>query len=76
MSTYFNIAQIIISAALVTIIVFQSQTSGLGGLFGGSGGAVHRKRRGVERTLFIITIVLAVVFFVISLVNTLVQGTA
>lgn len=76
MTTYFNIAQIIISAALVTIIVFQSQTSGLGGLFGGSGGAVHRKRRGVERTLFIVTIVLAVAFFIISLVNTLVQGTA
>jgi preprotein translocase subunit SecG len=76
MTTYFNIAQIIISAALVTIIVFQSQSSGLGGLFGGSGGAVHRKRRGVERTLFIVTIVLAVAFFIISLVNTLVQGTA
>jgi preprotein translocase subunit SecG len=76
MTTYFNIAQIIVSAALVTIIVFQSQSSGLGGLFGGSGGAVHRKRRGVERTLFIVTIVLAVAFFIISLVNTLVQGTA
>ena len=75
MTTYFNIAQIIISAALVTIIVFQSQTSGLGGLFGGSGGAVHRKRRGVERTLFIVTIVLAVAFFIISLINTLAQGT-
>lgn len=76
MGIYFNIAQIIISAALVTIIVFQSQSSGLGGLFGGSGGAVHRKRRGVERTLFIVTIVLAVAFFIISLVNTLVQGSA
>jgi preprotein translocase subunit SecG len=74
MTTYFNIAQIIISAALVTVIVFQAQTSDLGGLFGGSGGAIHRTRRGIERTLFIVTIALSVIFFAVSLINTLAQS--
>ncbi|MBI5135214.1 preprotein translocase subunit SecG [Candidatus Uhrbacteria bacterium] len=53
----------IVSAVLVIIsILLQQQGSGLGGAFGGEGN-VFRTRRGVERILFISTIVFAVLFF-------------
>jgi preprotein translocase subunit SecG len=43
----------------------------LGGIFGGEGG-VYRTRRGVEKTLFNVTIGLAVAFFVISIATVLI----
>jgi preprotein translocase subunit SecG len=66
---YLNIAQIIISIALVVVILMQTKSSGgLGGIFGGDG-SVFRTRRGVERTLFNFTIVLSVAFLVVSLLS-------
>jgi len=71
MATYLNIAQIIIGVALIAVLLFQTQSSGLGGVFGGAQTSFRRTRRGVERTLFIISIVLSVVFFAIALINAL-----
>ena len=69
MGVYLNIAQIIISVALVVVILMQTKSSGgLGGIFGGDG-SVFRTRRGVERTLFNFTIVLSVAFLVVSLLS-------
>lgn len=72
LTDYLDIAQIIVSIALVLAIVLQSKSAGLGGLTGGDTGGVFRARRGVEKTLFNITIGLAVVFFLISIANVLV----
>jgi preprotein translocase subunit SecG len=73
MEIYFSIAQIVISVALVVAILLQMKKSGLGGLFGGSGGGtVYTTRRGVERTLFNITIGLAIAFFVITILNVII----
>jgi len=70
---YMQVIQIIISIALIAIILVQAKgAGGLGGIFGGEGSGVFRTRRGVERTLFSVTIGLAVVFFVVSLVSVLV----
>jgi preprotein translocase subunit SecG len=66
---YLDIAQIIVSIALVLAIVLQSKSAGLGGLTGGDTGGVFRARRGVEKTLFNLTIVLSVVFFLIAIAN-------
>lgn len=69
MGLYLNIAQIIISVALVVVILMQTKSSGgLGGIFGGDG-SVFRTRRGVERTLFNFTIVLSVAFLAVSLLS-------
>jgi len=76
MSTYLDIAQIIVGVALIVIILFQTRSSGVGGIFGGTQTSFHRTRRGVERTLFIVTIVLSVTFFIIALVNALVAESA
>ncbi|MCS6909871.1 MAG: preprotein translocase subunit SecG [Anaerolineales bacterium] len=66
---YLDLAQIIVSIALVLAIVLQSKSAGLGGLTGGDSGGVFRARRGVEKTLFNLTIVLSVVFFLIAIAN-------
>jgi preprotein translocase subunit SecG len=73
MVLYLNIALIVISIALVLCIVLQSKSAGLGGLTGGDTGGVFRARRGVERTLFLITIGLSVAFFLIALITVIIS---
>jgi preprotein translocase subunit SecG len=63
MVTYLNIALIIISVLLILSVILQSKGAGLGGLTGADTGSIFTARRGVERTLFWITIILSVVFF-------------
>ena len=67
MQTYFSIAQIVLAIALVLAILFQVRGGGLGGIFGQST-TVYRTKRGVEKTLFQVTIVLVVLFVIISIV--------
>jgi preprotein translocase subunit SecG len=70
---YIQIVQIIISIALIVVILVQAKgQGGLGGIFGGEGAGVYRTRRGVEKTLFNVTVGLAVAFFVISIVSVIV----
>ena len=69
---YVQVVQIIISIALIVIILVQAKgAGGMGGIFGGEGKGVFRTRRGVERTLFHVTIGLAVVFFIVSIISVL-----
>ena len=69
---YVQIIQIIVSVALIAVILVQAKgQGGLGGIFGGEGG-VYRTRRGVEKTLFNVTVGLAVAFFVVSIASVLV----
>jgi len=63
MINYLNIALIIISVLLILSVILQSKGAGLGGLSGADAGSVFTARRGIERTLFWVTIVLSVVFF-------------
>jgi preprotein translocase subunit SecG len=67
--TYLDVAQIILSVALIAAIILQSKEAGLGGLTGADTGGVFRARRGVERTLFFITIGLSIAFFLVAIVN-------
>ena len=65
MITYLNIALIIISVLLIVSVILQSKGAGLGGLTGADTGSIFTARRGVERTLFWVTIILSVIFFVL-----------
>jgi preprotein translocase subunit SecG len=65
----------VISVALVAVILVQGRRGDIGGsVFGGTGSAMYQKRRGLERTMFQITIGLAVAFFLITLINVIVTG--
>jgi preprotein translocase subunit SecG len=74
MEVYLNIAQIITSVALVAVILLQVRSGGLGGVFGGTESSVYKTRRGVERTLFNITVGLSIAFFIITILNVIVTG--
>ena len=63
MTNFLNIALIITSVGLILSVILQSKGAGLGGLTGADTGGVFTARRGIERILFWVTIVLAVVFF-------------
>ncbi len=61
-----KVGQIIIAVLLTVAILLQNRGAGLGGVFGGGGG-VYLTKRGLEKKLFIATIVLAVIFILLSL---------
>jgi len=71
---YLDVALIITSIALIASVILQSKGAGLGGLTGGDMGGIFTARRGVEKILFRVTIVLSVVFFVLALATTIVTG--
>ena len=68
MQTGLNIAQIVLSIALVLAVLFQVRGGGLGGIFG-QADTVYRSRRGTEKTLFQLTIVLVVLFVIVAVVS-------
>ncbi|HBA37074.1 TPA: preprotein translocase subunit SecG [Candidatus Falkowbacteria bacterium] len=63
---WIKIGQIAVAVLLMLSILMQNRGSGLGGVFGGSGG-VYLTKRGLEKKLFVATIVLAVIFILLSL---------
>lgn len=69
MKTFIDIGLIIISLALIVSVLLQNKGSGLGGLTGGDSGGVYTVRRGIEKTLFYVTIGLSVVFFVLAILS-------
>ncbi len=68
MQTYLNVAQIVLAVALTLIILLQVRGGGLGGIFG-QPDTVYRTKRGVEKTMFQLTIALAVLFIIISVIS-------
>lgn len=74
MNLYLNIIQIIISVTLMVIILLQVKGESTGAFGGGTG--VARTRRGLEKTLFNVTIVLAVIFLLMSFLSALLTVSA
>ena len=67
MERYFQIALMITSVALIASIVLQSKGVGLGSLTGADLGSNITARRGIEKTMFKITIFLAILFVALVL---------
>jgi protein translocase, SecG subunit len=63
-----QVAQLVIAVAVSASILLQARGTGLSSTFGGESTA-YRSRRGLERTLFRLTVVLIAVYVVISLVG-------
>jgi len=66
MKTYLIIAQLIVSIVLIAALLLQVRGGGLGGIFGQQTGA-YRTKRGIEKTLFRLTIVMMIIFVIISI---------
>lgn len=68
MEVAFQIASIIMSVLLITLIMLQVRGGSLGSLMGDSGGGgMARTRRGLEKTLFQVTVGLSITFLIICI---------
>jgi len=65
------ISQIIVSVFLIILILLQQRGTALGSSFGGEGG-FYLKKRGIEKKIYWATVVLAVAFIILSLLNLLI----
>lgn len=72
MTKYLNIVQIILSIVLIALVILQGKGGSLSRMFGGEGG-VYKTRRGLEKTLYNLTIAVIVAFFVFSLLSVVFQ---
>ncbi|MFH0739785.1 MAG: preprotein translocase subunit SecG [bacterium] len=63
------ILQIAVPCLLIVCILLQQRGTALGSAFGGSGGGFYSKRRGAEKKIFIATIVLSILFIIVSILN-------
>ncbi len=74
METFLNVGLIILSISLIVSVILQSKGGGLGGLTGADTGGVFSARRGIEKTLFRATVVLAILFFILITTTVLLTG--
>lgn len=75
MTTYLNLALVVVSIALIVLVLLQSRGAGLGGLGGGDfGGGSYHVRRGIERLVFNLTIGLSFLFFFLAILNVILAG--
>lgn len=69
-----RIIAIIISIALLAIILLQAKGGALGEIMGGESTGITRTRRGLEKTLFQITIALSIVFLAVAILSVYFTG--
>jgi preprotein translocase subunit SecG len=75
METFLDIGLIITSIAMIVSVILQNKGGGLGGLVGGdTGGSIFSARRGIEKTLFQVTIILSIIFFILAIVTVYITG--
>jgi len=68
MKNVFLLANIILGAVIVVLILMQGKGAGLGSAWGG-GGELFQTRRGIEKLTLRLTVLLIVIFFLLSVVN-------
>ena len=72
MLTFLYIAQILIAIGVIALVMLQARSEGAGGMFG-QGDGIARTRRGVERTIFNLTIGFVALFLLIAIITVIVQ---
>lgn len=65
-----DILLLIIAVLLITVVLLQNRGAGLGAAFGGQGG-IAQTRRGGEKVLHILTIILSIAFLLTAFANTI-----
>jgi preprotein translocase subunit SecG len=65
---------ILTAIALVISIVLQSKGAGLGNLSGADAGGVFTARRGIEKTLFWVTIIFSALFFILAITDVILSA--
>ncbi|HPW34186.1 MAG TPA: preprotein translocase subunit SecG [Candidatus Paceibacterota bacterium] len=73
MNTAFKIAQLVLSVLIIILILLQERGGGVSEAFGGGGSGFYQQRRGIEKYIYIGTIVCLVLFAAVSLANLFVR---
>jgi preprotein translocase subunit SecG len=74
MQNFLDGSLILTSIALVISIILQSKGAGLGNMTGGDSGTVFTARRGIEKTLFWVTIIFSVLFFILAITSVIIAA--
>lgn len=72
MKTIVTISQLVVSLAIIVLVLLQERDSGMSGFLGSGGqdaGGFYQKRRGVERIMFLSTIILTALFGALALID-------
>lgn len=68
--SWISIAQIIVAAIVITLILLQEREAGVSGVFGGGGSSgFYQTRRGVEKIIFVSTVIGIILFTGLALAN-------
>lgn len=67
-----SVSQLVVAIVLIILILLQERSSGLSGVFGGDNAGFYQTRRGLEKIIFVSTVVLVSAFLVLSLLNLIV----
>ncbi len=71
MRTAMDLAQVVLALTLIVLVLLQAKGNSASAFFNREAATTYRTRRGVERTLLQATIVIAVIFSLLSLINNL-----
>lgn len=69
MKSSVEVAQIILSIVVIAVVLLQTKGSAFSGAMGGDSGSIYHTRRGLEKTLFQLTIAVAAIFVAVSVVS-------
>ena len=68
-------AEIILSVVLITAVLLQQTSAGVGGALGGdSGASFHHTRRGFEKFLFYLSIICGILFALFALLSIIIKA--
>jgi preprotein translocase subunit SecG len=71
MEIFVNLAQIVLAITLIVLVLLQAKGNSASAFFNREAATTYRTRRGVERTILQATIVIAVIFCILSLISNL-----
>lgn len=75
LNTIITIAQLATAVILIVLVLLQNRAGGLSGIFGGSEmSGAYRTKRGLEKSIFIATIIFSILFVGLSLANLLLKA--
>jgi preprotein translocase subunit SecG len=75
LAPYLAFSEIILAIALTILVLLQAKGSDLGSFMGGSGDSGgFRTRRGIEQTMYRLTIITAILFFINTILAFLAWG--
>jgi preprotein translocase subunit SecG len=69
---FLSVTQIVVSILLIAAVLLQQRGTGLSATFGGEGN-IYRTKRGMEKALFLGTIILSIIFFATAVANILIK---